>query len=116
MHFSFIGKAQFRRATLFCDIFYLFTIDDFNWLIKKAIINKFIFVDCMCVLYNNSYVLLELFHERCSLDKWACSLDKWYRQASHTQFTCDVLFVFESAVDLRMKTALHTFISIKDVC
>ena len=32
------------------------------------------------------------------------------------QFTCDLLVVFERAVDLRMQIALHTFISIKDVC
>ena len=61
-------------------------------------------------------ILTELFHERCSLDKWLCSLGKWYRQASHTHFTCDFLVVFEIAVDLRTKIALHTFISIKDVC
>ena len=61
-------------------------------------------------------LLLELFHERCSLYKWWYSLDKWYRQAAHTQFSCDFLVVFERAVDLRMKIALHTFISIKDVC
>ena len=53
--------------------------------------------------------LLELFHER-------CSLDKWYRQAAHTQFTCDFVIIFERAVDLRMKIASHAFISTENVC
>ena len=59
--------------------------------------------------------LVELFHERCSLDKWWCNLAKWYRQVAHTQFTCDFVVVFECAVDLRMTIALHTFIGIKNV-
>ena len=66
---------------------------------------------------NCLYMLtVKLFHEWCSLDKWLCSLGKWYRQAAHTHFTCDFLVVFERAVDLRMEIALHTFVSIKDVC
>ena len=37
-------------------------------------------------------------------------------QAGGTYSICDFLFVFQRAVDLRMKIAMHTFISIKDVC
>ena len=37
-------------------------------------------------------------------------------KTAHTQFTCDFVVAFERAIDLRMKIALHTFISIKDVC
>ena len=52
----------------------------------------------------------ELFHELCSLYKWWYSLDKWMLQAGGTHS------IYMWFLDLGMKIALHTFISIKDVC